>query len=822
MQMRQVDHILRGIFELALAQGALQPVRACLALGQFDFGNLRDELLVTEPRPEAGEGRGDLGVKQGCDRTRPGRERFEVFARAVHDDGAVRVGKQPGEWAGIERRSRIEQGDAPADLDLHQGQTRQPGVGAHEFGVESKSVRCVREQLRERVVTRNPVGQDELLVDGRRRRLQSGAASVDNPLTMPRTEVTRKQHTWGGAAGLALLGFALLYRFFPDALHLQPLEPATQGVAGVETSRAGRPANWSAVQGDAAPVVGEGNELEVGTSFADAVRMGPPAPVSKEVAALLKKARKAEGAGALLEPSEAIALYKQVLAAAPGNLEAHVALERIGGAMRDWTLAAVGRGDERAAQRFLSVYDELPHSDREIASVRERVERLQQTLPLLAHAAELVKKGRGEGGGENALAVYRQVLKLDPGNRLADAGLAAIERPHLDRALAQAAQDDFAGADATLAAAVSIRPGSQAMLETHTRIDDLRRQRAQTMLAQARSALDAGNADLAEQLARKAQATSPDLAGIDRFEQRLRNARLYASYKPGQVIRDPFADMAGNAPPVVVVPTGQFVMGSAADEEGHLDNEEPQRRVRIDTGFALGQSEVTVAEFAEFVGATRFVTDAERRGNAAIYDEGSGRIADRRGMSWRNAYDGSKARGDLPVVNVSWNDAIAYLQWLSERTGKHYRLPSEAEFEYAERAGSTTRYPWGDGNPEKIVANLTGEGDRSPNKRAWSHYFPRYSDGYWGPAPVRTYPANAFGLFDLDGNLSEWVEDCWHDNYTRAPRDSSAWVNPGCERHVVRGGSWGSDPLQVRSAFRTSAPADARSARVGFRVARDL
>jgi formylglycine-generating enzyme required for sulfatase activity len=87
---------------------------------------------------------------------------------------------------------------------------------------------------------------------------------------------------------------------------------------------------------------------------------------------------------------------------------------------------------------------------------------------------------------------------------------------------------------------------------------------------------------------------------------------------------------------------------------------------------------------------------------------------------------------------------------------------------------------------------------------------------------VKTFPANTFGLFDMEGNVSEWVEDCWHDNYVRAPRDSAAWVNPGCERRVVRGGSWGSDPDQVRSAFRFAAGTDMRSARIGFRVARDL
>jgi formylglycine-generating enzyme required for sulfatase activity len=373
-----------------------------------------------------------------------------------------------------------------------------------------------------------------------------------------------------------------------------------------------------------------------------------------------------------------------------------------------------------------------------------------------------------------------------------------------------------------LAEASSIRPGSRDLLETRARIDGIRRQRAETVLAQARSALDSGNADLAEELAKRAQTISPDLSGLDDFAVRLRNARLYASLKPGQVIRDRYLDIAGEAPAVVVIPTGEFVMGSAADEVGHADSEEPQRRVRIDVGFALGRNEVTVGEFGEFVRSAKYVSDAERLGASAVYDEGSGRIADRRGVTWRDDYRGDRAAPGLPVVHVSWNDAQAYLGWLSQHTGKHYRLPSEAEFEYALRARSSTRYPWGDGDPERTVGNFTGEGDRSPSKRSWSLAFPRYSDGYWGPAPVRSFAADAFGLYDMEGNVSEWVEDCWHDNYVRAPRDSEAWINPGCERRVVRGGSWGSDPSQVRSAFRISAPADTRSARVGFRIARDL
>ena len=644
---------------------------------------------------------------------------------------------------------------------------------------------------------------------------------------MPGTEIARKQHALGGAAGLLVLALALAYRFFPGVLHLEP-QLAPQVATTSPIQRASAP-NWVAVQAPpattTAPQPGASAEPAPGTSFDEAVRMGPPAPTTKLIAGLLKKARAAEAQGNVFEPKDAnaIALYKEVLREDPSNDEAADGLDRIAGALRDWTLAAIDRGDEASAQRNLAAFAEVTHEDTELKTLRERSATLHKIMPLLTHAATLLKSGYATTPPEeNALIAYRKVLALDPENRLADAGLAQIERTYLDRALGAAAQDDFAGADAALAEGATIRPGSRDLLETRSRIDGIRRQRAETVLAQARSALDAGNADLAEQLARRAQSVSPDLNGLDDFAARLRNARLYASYKPGQVIRDRYLDIAGEAPAITVVPTGEFVMGSPADEVGHADNEEPQRRVRIDVGFALGRTEVTVGEFGEFVRSTKYVTDAERLGTSAAYDEASGRIADRRGISWRDDYRGERAAPTLPVVHVSWNDAHAYLQWLSQHTGKHYRLPSEAEFEYAVRAGSTTRYPWGDGNPEKPVDNFTGEGDRSPSKRSWSQAFPRYSDGFWGPAPVRNFPANAFGLFDVDGNVSEWVEDCWHDNYVRAPRESGAWVNPGCERHVVRGGSWGSDPLQVRSAFRIAAPTETRSARVGFRIARDL
>ena len=445
-------------------------------------------------------------------------------------------------------------------------------------------------------------------------------------------------------------------------------------------------------------------------------------------------------------------------------------------------------------------------------------------MPLLTRAAELLKQGHAtEPAQGNALEVYRNVLKLDPANKLADQGLTQIERDYLDRALGAAAQDDFAGADKILADAATIRPGSHEMLDTHTRIEGIRRQRATNTLTQANSALDAGNADLAQLLEQKALGLSPDLTGVDEFNQRLRNARLYASFAPGQVITDKFLDRHGNAPPLVVIPTGSFMMGSPANEEGHRASEEPQREVKIDAGFALGRDAVTVAEFRAFIDDASYATDADKTETSSVYEEESGRIIDRHGVTWRDDYLGIKAGDNFPVIHISWNDASAYAQWLSARTGKNYRLPSEAEFEYALRAGSAARYPWGDGNPLKVYANVTGDGERSPHlKRSWAKAFPHYDDHYWGPSPIGSFPANKIGLRDIDGNVSEWVADCWHDNYTRAPADSRAWINPGCASHIVRGGSWGSAPEQVRSAFRIAAPSETRSARVGVRVARDL
>ena len=633
---------------------------------------------------------------------------------------------------------------------------------------------------------------------------------------MPGTEVVSKQAVYGGAAGIALLAFALIYRFYPGnpsapVVHAPPAEPAAVPVMSLAPSAkvAGRSAPAKPAQATPAPPPA-----------------APATPPTKAIAALLKKAAGAFDEGHLTAPKDANALayYQQVLTADKHSAAAHAGLEKIHKFLLQQAGDALDRGDERDAARSIGELAQVPEAGEDVSALQLRLKTLRQVMPLLTRAADLLQQGHATAPPNgNALAVYRQVLKLDSGNKLAERGLIQVQQGYLDRALAAAAQDDFDGADKILADASTVSPGSQQLLDTRSRIEGIRRDRAANTLSQANSALDAGNPDLAETLAKKALALSPDLAGVDDFNRRLRNARLYANYSPGQVVTDKFLDRHGSAPPLVVIPTGSFSMGAPAGEGGARASEQPQRLVRIDSGFALGRDDVSVGEFRVFIDDSGYATDAEKAGASSVYDETTGRMIDRRGITWRDDYLGNVADDDLPVIHVSWNDAVAYAQWLSARTGKRYRLPSEAEFEYALRAGSSTRYPWGDGNPPRVLDNFTGDGDRSPKlRRSWAKAFRRYDDGYWGPAPNGKFPANAFGLIDMDGNVSEWVADCWHDNYTRAPVDSSAWMNPGCAEHVIRGGSWGSAPDQVRSAYRIAAPSSTRSARVGIRVARDL
>jgi len=242
---------------------------------------------------------------------------------------------------------------------------------------------------------------------------------------------------------------------------------------------------------------------------------------------------------------------------------------------------------------------------------------------------------------------------------------------------------------------------------------------------------------------------------------------------PGQVFHDDLGKF-GQGPSMVVVPASDFIMGDATDTRV---NEIPTHRVDIERPFAVSQYEITLEEFDLFTSST-------------------GRV--------RRTGQLSKTPGS-PVRGIAWIDAVAYTQWLSAITGHDYRLPSEAEWEFVARAGSTTNYPWGDNISSDRVACLACGDKKQKSENAGQ------------------FPPNEFGLSDVSGSVWEWVADCWHPEYSGAPTDSGAWMSPGdCNLRVLRGGSVNSTAEQLRTAFRTAANPIQRDEYIGFRVVREL
>jgi formylglycine-generating enzyme required for sulfatase activity len=441
----------------------------------------------------------------------------------------------------------------------------------------------------------------------------------------------------------------------------------------------------------------------------------------------------------------------------------------------------------------------------------------------LAAARLALAEGRvDQPPGDCAWFHFRTALDLDPGNEAAVDGLRQVQEDMIRRAVEFARELDFESAERILEEALLVREDRSGVNAAEEQIRRIRLQHADQLESEVVTAIDTGDFRRAERLLIDLIALGDRDTEVSQLRRRIEEARVYGGFKPGQTIRDPFLGSAGLGPELVVIAAGSFVMGSPASERGREEWEGPEHRVTFRQGFAIGRTEVTVGEFREFTSRTGYRTSAEKGGHSTVYDHHSGRLMKRDGVTWKMNYEGSEARDDEPVVHVSWDDALAYTRWLAQGTGKPYRLPSEAEFEYALRGGNRGRYWWGDGAPHEPVENLTGEGDVSPSERQWSTHFKGYLDRFWGPAPVATFEANPFGLHDIGGNVAEWVWDCWHDTYLRAPTDGSAWINPGCKLRVVRGGYWASSPDHSRSAFRISAYPDRHDARIGFRIARDL
>jgi formylglycine-generating enzyme required for sulfatase activity len=316
--------------------------------------------------------------------------------------------------------------------------------------------------------------------------------------------------------------------------------------------------------------------------------------------------------------------------------------------------------------------------------------------------------------------------------------------------------------------------------------------------ADKQSAVDAGTRVEAERPARAPRPTGV-IATATVLALAVAGAIVYSSYQPAQppaiavgkltVVppdeeralkpRDTFRECT-NCPEMVVAPAGSFAMGSPATEAERYVGEEPQHSVTIARQFAISRFALTFDEWDACVGD----------GGCNGYKPGD--------QGW--------GRGRRPVIYVSWDDANAYVAWLATKTGKSYRLLTDAEHEYAARAGTQTAYPWGNaiGNNN---ANCNGCGSQWDNKQT---------------APVGSFAANGFGLYDMMGNVWQWTEDCWNNGYNGAPGDGSAWLSGDCSLRVIRGASWYQVPRDLRSANRNRWAPVMRDSSLGFRVARTL
>jgi formylglycine-generating enzyme required for sulfatase activity len=245
-------------------------------------------------------------------------------------------------------------------------------------------------------------------------------------------------------------------------------------------------------------------------------------------------------------------------------------------------------------------------------------------------------------------------------------------------------------------------------------------------------------------------------------------------YAPGTIFQDTLED-GSSGPEMVVIPAGSFHMG---DIHGlGRDDEKPVHTVHIRNPFVLGRYHVTLDEYDKYARLTRRELPTD--------------------CGW--------GRGRRPVISVSWDDAVEYSKWLSTQTGKPYRLPTEAEWEYAARSGGKDEIWSGTSDEKQLV------------------HYARFSKTQ--TAPVGNRKPNGIGLYDMSGNVWEWVEDCWHENYNGAPIDGFAWLKDGggdCGRRVIRGGSWNFTPVYLRSSSRLWYLADLRDSFIGFRLARDL
>ena len=593
------------------------------------------------------------------------------------------------------------------------------------------------------------------------------------------------------------------------------------------------PASARAPVDTPAPAQGEGTVTIRGEGAAETVQRWTPPMVWIDPQQRAQARRAADAAfaeGRLFASAEdAIPIWLGLLELDPEDRRAREGLLRARRVLMQRVDALLQRPQQQRqalteAAGIALVLLTLAPDEEQVRALQARVETAQRVVAFNRAGEDDLRSGRLGDDGDGAIPAFREALALDKDNARARQGLAAAESALIRRAEDAARAADFAAAGAALAEASKVRDASPMMADAFERVEAIRRTTLEKLRDDGLRHLTTpqGLKPAREKLAEAMRIALPGDEDVALLRERIDLTTYYGNYSPGRTFSDPLRE-GGRGPAMRVVPHGGFQMGAGESEPGASDAERPSHYVRFERGFAMAVTEVTVADFARFVQSANARPRATRRGHSIVYDERSGNFIRRSGVDWRSGYDGNPAFANDPVMHVSVRDAEAYAVWLSEQTGRSYRLPSEAEFEYALRAGGSGRYAWGnDGVPPKGTGNFTGGLDRSPSGRHWANAFIGYGDGYWGAAPVATFRANAWGLHDMDGNLSEWVADCWHSSYRRAPSDGAAWFNPGCRARVIRGGNWANAPQQSRAAWRQSQDSDTTSARIGFRLVRGI
>ena len=289
----------------------------------------------------------------------------------------------------------------------------------------------------------------------------------------------------------------------------------------------------------------------------------------------------------------------------------------------------------------------------------------------------------------------------------------------------------------------------------------------------------------------------------------------YAADKQVRVAGSSFTDCSDVCPEMVVVPQGSFLMG---DIQGGGDNDtKPVHLVTIPKAFAVGKYEITKSQFAAFAQEENYSPDKD---SCYTYEVDvktkKWEHKSRNNRGWKNP--GYHQKDNYPAACISWHDAKSYIKWLNKKTGKTYRLLSEAEWEYVARAGSTTKYSFG--NDDAQLCLYANGADQSTDL-GWGNK--KCNDGYGRKAsPVGSFKVNGFGLYDLHGNVFEWVEDCLNDSYKEAGSSSKARLTGDCSYHMLRSGSWSGAPRGLRSSIRRSNKLSIRISNIGFRLARDL